>query len=82
MGITPDITIHDRRPTLKSAALAVIAALRMQKFADDWAQNRKIHEQLKAKLEGMRRNSRRGVGVGMTLSAKKSTGGSQLRIAR
>ncbi|EMD68941.1 hypothetical protein COCSADRAFT_278465 [Bipolaris sorokiniana ND90Pr] len=82
MGITPDVTIHDRRPTLKSAALAVIAAFRMQKFADDWAQNRKIHEQLKAKLEGMRRNSRRAVGVGMPLSAKKSIGGSQLRIAR
>jgi hypothetical protein len=82
MGITPDITIHDRRPTLKSAALAVVAALRMQKFADEWAQNRKIHEQLKAKLEGMKRNGRRGAGMGMAHSAKKNIGGSQLRIAR
>ena len=82
MGITPDITIHERRPTLKSAALAVVAALRMQKFADDWAQNRKIHEQLKAKLEGMKRNNRRGVGMSIAHSAKKSTGSSHLRIAR
>jgi hypothetical protein len=43
MGITPDITVHDRRPKLKSAALAVIAALRMQKLSEGWAQNRKIH---------------------------------------
>jgi hypothetical protein len=61
MGITPDITVHERRPTLKSAALAVIAAIRMQKFSNDWAQNRKIHDQLKQKLESMRRASgRRG----------------------
>lgn len=56
MGITPDLTVHERRPKLKSAALAVVAALRMQKLADGWKVNRKIHEQLKAKLEGMRRN--------------------------
>jgi hypothetical protein len=74
MGITPDITVHQRRPTLKSAALAVIAAIRMQRLADAWSQNRKIHEQLKAKLEGMRRSSGRGLG-----SARKGT---QLRIAR
>jgi hypothetical protein len=80
MGITPEVTVHDRRPKLKSAALAVIAAIRMQKLADGWAQNRKIHEQLKAKLEGMRRNAGRGVGV--PTSAKKSVGGSHLRIAR
>jgi len=80
MGITPDITVHDRRPKLKSAALAVIAAIRMQKLADGWAQNRKIHEQLKAKLEGMRRNS--GRGAGMPTSARKILGASHLRIAR
>jgi hypothetical protein len=80
MGITPDVTVHDRRPKLKSAAIAVIAAIRMQKLADSWAQNRKIHEQLKAKLEGMRRNSGRNVGV--STSARKSVGGSHLRIAR
>ena len=77
MGITPDVTVHDRRPKLKSA---VVAAIRMQKLADGWAQNRKIHEQLKAKLESMRRNSGRNVGV--PTSARKSVGGSHLRIAR
>jgi hypothetical protein len=62
MGITPDITIHERRPKLKSAALAVIAALRMQKMSEGWAQNRKIHDQLKQKLESMRRQSGRKSG--------------------
>lgn len=64
MGITPDITVHERRPTLKSAALAVVAAIRMQRLADGWAQNRKIHDQLKQKLESMRRaNGRKSGGL-------------------
>jgi hypothetical protein len=64
MGITPDITIHERRPKLKSAALAVIAAIRMQKLSEAWAQNRRVHELLKSKLESMRRQSgRRGAGA-------------------
>jgi hypothetical protein len=65
MGITPDITIHEHRPKLKSAALAVIAALRMQKLSEGWAENRKIHEQLKQKLASMRRQSGRKSGVGL-----------------
>lgn len=63
MGITPDVTVHERRPKLKSAALAVIAALRMQKLSEGWAQNRKIHEQLKQKLESMRRQSGKRTGT-------------------
>lgn len=55
MGITPDVTVHERRPSLKSAALAVVAAIRMQKLAEAWAVNRKVQEQLKMKLESMRR---------------------------
>lgn len=62
MGITPDITIHERRPRLKSAALAVIAAIRMQKMSEGWAVNKKIHDQLKQKLEAMRRQSGRNKG--------------------
>lgn len=63
MGITPDMSVHERRPKLKSAALAVIAALRMQKLSEGWAQNRKIHDQLKQKLESMRRQSGRKSGA-------------------
>lgn len=63
MGITPDITIHERRPTLKAAALAVVASIRMRNFAASWAQSRKIQEQLKMKLESMRRTSERRSGA-------------------
>jgi hypothetical protein len=62
MGITPDVTVHERRPKLKSAALAVIAGIRMQKLSEGWAQNRKIHDQLKQKLESMRRQGGRKSG--------------------
>lgn len=68
MGITPDITVHERRPRLKSAALAVIAALRMQKLSEGWAQNRKIHEQLKQKLESMRRQSGKRPSAGLRIA--------------
>jgi len=57
MGITPDVSIHSKKPTLKAAGLAVMAALRMKKLSDGWAANRKVHAQLVKTLEGMRRRS-------------------------
>jgi hypothetical protein len=59
MGITPDVTHHARRPTLKSVGLAVIAVNRMRKFSEGWAAHRKVHVQLVQKLESMRRQGRR-----------------------
>jgi hypothetical protein len=41
----------------------VIAALRMQKLSEGWAENRKLHEQLKQKLASMRRQSGRKSGA-------------------
>jgi hypothetical protein len=68
MGITPDMTVHERRPTLKAAGLAVVAAIRMKKMSEGWAQNRKIHEQLKQKLDSMRRQSGRRNGAGLRVA--------------
>lgn len=62
MGITPDESIHTKKPTLRAAGLAVIAALRMKKMSESWAANRKIHAQLVKTLEGMRRKSGRMAG--------------------
>lgn len=59
MGITPDVSIHAKKPTLKAAGLAVMAAVRMKKLADGWAANRKVHAQLVKTLEGMGRRSRK-----------------------
>jgi hypothetical protein len=60
MGITPDVTHHARKPTLKSVGLAIIAVNRMKKFSEGWAAHRKVHVQLVQKLESMRRQGRRG----------------------
>ena len=63
MGITPDVSYHVHKPSLKTAALAVIAAQRMQRLSKDWAGNRKVHAELVRKLEGMRRTGRRSKGA-------------------
>jgi hypothetical protein len=57
MGITPDKTIHDKRPSLRSVAFMVMAGVRMKKGAERWARNRKVHEKLVASVEVMRRKN-------------------------
>lgn len=60
IGINPDITIREKRPTLRTAGFAVIAAIRMQKMKKAWEGNRRVQEQLLRKLEQGRR-ARKGV---------------------
>lgn len=55
MGITPDQTVRERKPTLRTVGFAVIATIRMQKMQQAWAGNKKLHEALMKKLDGMRR---------------------------
>ena len=74
MGITPDITIHTKKATLKSTAIAVIAMIRMKKLSENWATSKKLHAQLLQKLEGMRRGSGKGLPNGNI--------GSRLKITR
>lgn len=59
MGIHPDLSIHGRRPSLKTAGLAVIAAIRMKKWQQEWAASKKLHDGLMKKLESMRRGGQR-----------------------
>lgn len=54
MGITPDLTVREKRPSLKAAGLAVIATIRMRKMKEAWAGSRKLHESLLKKLEAMK----------------------------
>lgn len=58
MGITPDKTFHEKRPTLKSVAIMVMAGVRMRKGAQQWAKHRKVHERLVASVEVMRKKER------------------------
>ena len=51
MGISPDRTVREKKPTLKTVGTAVVAMLRMQKMAAAWSENKKVHESLLKKLE-------------------------------
>jgi len=61
MGISPDRTVREKKPTLKTVGTAVVAMLRMQKMAAAWSENKKIHESLLKKLESMKRSQGQGV---------------------
>lgn len=55
MGITPDVSTREKKHSLKTVGLAVLASIRMRNMQQDWAGNKKLHENLLRKLEGMRR---------------------------
>lgn len=59
MGITPDTSFraNNRKPSLRTAGLAVIAAIRMRRMREEWAGSRKLHDALVKKLESMRRGA-------------------------
>lgn len=54
MGITPGPATRQKRVSLKSVALGVIATIRMQKKSAAWAGHRRVQESLLKKLEGMK----------------------------
>jgi hypothetical protein len=58
IGITPDATIREKKPSLRTVGFAVIASLRMRKMQEAWAGNKKVQEALVRKFEGMRRGSK------------------------
>jgi hypothetical protein len=60
IGITPDATIREKKPSLRTLGFAVIASLRMQKMREAWAGNKKVQEALVRKFEGMRRGKGSG----------------------
>jgi len=55
MGITPDTSFRERKHSLKTVGLMVMATVRMKKMHQSWAESKKIQESLVRKLEGMRR---------------------------
>lgn len=52
--------LRAKRPSLKAAGLAVVACIRMQRWSQAWAGERKVHEALVRKLDGMRRKGATG----------------------
>jgi len=61
MGITPDVTVREKRPSLKTAGLAVMACVRMQRMQQAWAGHQKVQESLLRKLDSMRKRQSRGI---------------------
>ena len=59
MGVRPDMSYHERRPSLKSVAMAVRAAIKMRNMAEGWAANEKVHEALVRKAQQTRRMSKK-----------------------
>lgn len=59
MGITPDATVREKKPSLRTLGWAVVACNRMKNMREAWAGNQRLHEQLVKKLEGMRRRQGR-----------------------
>lgn len=55
MGITPDVSVRHKKHSLRTVGLAVLASVRIRKMQQAWAGNKKLHESLLKKLEGMKR---------------------------
>ena len=61
MGISPDRSIRERRPRVRSVIWLVVACVRMRKRQKEWAVSKKLHVSLAKTMEQVRRRSRRGV---------------------
>ena len=55
MGIYPDRTIREKRPTLRAVAQMVIATIRMRRRKEAWEVNKEMQTQLAKTLERQRR---------------------------
>ncbi len=59
IGITPDRSIREKRPSLRSIGWLVLASVKMKRMQTEWAGSKKIHASLAKKVEQMRRQSRK-----------------------
>ncbi|KAG9614952.1 hypothetical protein KCV04_g16478, partial [Aureobasidium melanogenum] len=55
MGVTPKTKTSEQKPSLRSVAYMIMATVRMRKMQEAWSGNKKLHETLMKKLDGMRR---------------------------
>jgi len=71
IGVSPDVAVREKKPSLKSVGLAVVATVRMQKMQAAWAESKKVHDSLMRKLEGMKRTTVAQQGHGQAQALKK-----------
>lgn len=55
MGITPDRSFHERRPSLRSVVFMVMAAGRISKREKEWRGQVRVKEGLVRCLEGLKK---------------------------
>lgn len=60
MGITPDVSVREKKHSLKTVGLTVLACIRVRKMQLAWAGNKKLHESLLRKLEGLKKTKKLG----------------------
>ena len=46
MGIVPDRTIREKRPSLKCVVHVIMASMRIKRLKDEWARSLKVKEKL------------------------------------
>ena len=54
------MSFREKKHSLKTVGLTVIAFVRMQKMQQAWAGNKKLHESLVRKLEMMKKKQQQG----------------------
>ena len=57
IGLTPDISFRQKKHSLRTVGLSIVACVRMQKMREAWAGSKKLQESLLRKLEGMKRKT-------------------------
>lgn len=60
MGITPDKTVREKKPSLKTLGVAAIATIRMQRLANSWTGSKQLQDSLLGKLESLKRSKGKG----------------------
>ncbi|KAI9844909.1 MAG: hypothetical protein M1837_005195 [Sclerophora amabilis] len=61
MGISPNRSVRNKTPRLKSVVFMVMATVRMRKMKQEWAGNLKIKESLLKSLELTRKKAKKGL---------------------
>ena len=55
MGVVPEVSVHEKKRSLKTVALGVLAMVKMKRRCEDWAESRELQEKLLKKLSVMKR---------------------------
>ncbi|KAH0543998.1 hypothetical protein FGG08_001765 [Glutinoglossum americanum] len=61
IGISPDRSIRERRPRMRSVIWLVVSCVRMRRMQQEWGASKKLHASLAKTMEQVRRRSRRGI---------------------